>query len=192
MSRVVLLLPLLLLACQNSQFRECESLIWQEFGERSALAGKTIEAFKSQEKICEKYKTPISKEAFNEGFQRGLRVFCSRETGFEFGKSGEVYSSTCPSTLENEFNAGFLRGRLAFLELEYRRFEDRFQESEERVWRKEREYLIEANENPDAARQGLDILESYKEEARSLMKQIKETRTEIKSIKRKISELKFI
>ncbi len=179
---------LILSACQSSNTRFCKSLNWRELGTKSALAGKTeSKTLKSTQARCSKSKSPIDDRAFHEGFERGLAQFCTINNGYDFGATGASYQNTCTSAHQASFLKGFYKGRLDYLVSELKRHSELYTEAEDRLWRKEREYLIIQNEDPEQAKLEVDIIEAYREEARILAEKKRSLKKEIFQTK-KVSE----
>ncbi len=185
------ILLMMSISCANKNLEKCESIVWRDQGQRAATSGKTKIHFNELQKLCRKFKTPINKDAYIEGFELGLNLFCQPGRGYMYGKQGQVYNSSCPKKSENMFLQGYYKGRVSYLEEKQKEVKLLFRQSEDRVWRKERDYLIEATQDLVQAEQELDLLESYKEEAKSLDLQSKQIKLELIQLKKKAAALNF-
>lgn len=188
---VSLLIGSSLLSCVNKELKKCENLIWRNQGKMAAMEGKPLDYFNNLKQMCQPYKTPINQAAYTEGYDLGLSVFCQKGRGFVFGKKGEVYNSTCKPLGEVEFLAGYYRGRISFLNKRQKELTSLLRQAEDRVWRKEQDYIIESTQDLFQAEQELDILESYKEEVKVLALEAKEIKLELIKLRKRKAELKF-
>jgi len=181
-----------ILSCQSSLKIDCEGLNWRAMGE--TLASKGVPPTEHLKKLtlkCKKLSTEAETANFNEGYQRGLAKLCTTQNGYDFGASGESYQGTCPDFRKSHFLRGFYKGRLEFLDSSLEKIEELYNSSEERVWRKEREYTIIQSQDPERAKLEADVLESYREEARSLANQAVTLKREILETKKLSAESFF-
>jgi len=111
--------------------------------------------------------------------------------GFDFGESGQNYKNTCPDFRENSFLRGYFKGRLKHLDARLAKIEALYRSSEERVWRKEQEYTIIQSQDPERAKLEADVLEAYREEARSLAQMSFKLKKEILKTKKLSAESFF-
>lgn len=177
--------------CQSTALQSCRALNWRTLGIESALSGTPkASSFQEQNVFCSKFKTPIDKISFDEGYERGLAQFCTTLNGHSFGEKGLLYKKTCLPPANTVFLKGFYKGRLQFLEEEFLKYSSLYSEAEDRLWRKEREYLIIQNENPEQAKLEVDLIEAYREEARLLAQKKRATKKDITRAK-KLSQESF-
>ena len=186
---LILALFLTLAACQNSKKTQCLELNWRTEGETRALDGLTKKS--DFLKVCKGTYSEQELENFEEGFARGLALLCTTQKGFDYGRDGKTYQKTCPHFREPDFLKGYYKGRILFLEKTLDENEELYRSSEERVWRKEREYTIMRNQDPERAKLEADVLESFREEARSLALRTVELKRELLKTKRLSAESFF-
>lgn len=175
----------LLTSCQSSKRSTCSSIDWRTNGEIAALKGqKEKDILNAHKDTCNDYEFVIDDTAFSEGFERGLAQFCTTGNGFDFGELGEDYLFTCKKNQENLFLKGFYKGKIEYLQKEFENTSTLYAEAEDRLWRKEREFLIIQNEDPEQAKLEIDVIESYREEARLLAQKKRATKKQINRIKK--------
>lgn len=178
--------------CQTSSELQCAELNWRDDGEKTALSGepmaKNLDALKLK---CKKFVSTPELENYKEGFERGLAQLCTAQKGFDFGENGQKYKDTCPDFRKNNFLKGYYKGKLEFLTSRLKKIEGLYNSSEERVWRKEREYTIIQSQDPERAKLEADVLESYREEARSLAQLSVDLKKEIINTKKLFAESFF-
>lgn len=172
-----------LFGCQNTEKIKCEQTNWRQQAYLDALNGSDINDFKKTKDRCLKlYKINIKSELYQEGFETGLAKLCHPDAAMQLGLSGKEYRGTCKNLDEEKFLTAYRKGRLVFFRQLYNENTKKILDSEARVWRKQNEYELEANSNPEAAREAYDVLESYRSELSRLQK-------EKEQLKQKIDEL---
>lgn len=170
-------------ACQSLEKVRCEENNWRQQAYIDALEGQTLDEATPTLKRCkERFNVDIRSEVYKEGFESGLAKLCTRSYGYEFGLKGYEYKGTCQTREEPGFLMAYRSGRLQYLKSLRQQLQLDIQDSEGRVWRKKNEYELEANSNPQAARQAYDVLESYRAE----LQKLRESQAEINA---RIAEL---
>lgn len=184
-------LSLMLLSCQNLEKDACRSKNWRNHGLESAQKGLTIKQGLESAKVCNKYKISIDETSVQEGYQEGLESFCRTKTAFKKGQEGHVYQQICPKHSSKAFLKGYLRGRLLFLNKKSEEIRQLYDQAEDRLWRKEREYTLLKSEDPEQAKLLKASLEAYREETESLATEKEEIKKNLKLIKRSLRETAF-
>jgi|GEM_PF-6881289 len=92
-----------------SRFENFDQKGWKGVGDRDALNGR-VSAVDDYVKRCnDHYFTDVNTKDFALGYQKGLKVFCKKKSGYEFGLSGGDYKKTCTRN-EGAFLQGFKIG----------------------------------------------------------------------------------
>lgn len=60
-------------------------------------------------------------------YQEGLRAFCTPQSGYRYGASGEIYQEVCPPNLESDFLTEYRKGRKVYLTAAAQEKEKEFQ-----------------------------------------------------------------
>lgn len=103
----LLALGLLIVGCQTLTKEECAAADWRVIGEQDGAAGHDPkQRFQGHIKACERAGLVPDQTLWFEGYQTGLRSFCTPLRGLSHGQAGQVYNRVCPPDLE----VGFLRG----------------------------------------------------------------------------------
>lgn len=114
-SRFLVLLVLygsvLLAGCATMDESECVTVDWQERGTRDALDGRKRDFVGEHIKACREYGVEADVEAYGQGWDSGIKQYCTRDNGWQVGISNGVYGHTCPSELEAEFYSAYQLGR---------------------------------------------------------------------------------
>ncbi len=114
---LILFSTFLFLGCATYTKSQCENFNWEDVGYKSALRGETQnEATFHFQKTCAKdHQVQLNESQFLQGYQRGLKLFCSPEGGQVIGKKGTIYKGICPKESEEAFLKSYDRGRVDFL-----------------------------------------------------------------------------
>ena len=180
-----------LISCQSSQIKTCDNLDWRKSGQTAALKGlDRTSSFTKLKNQCQKFKTPIEKTSFDEGYLRGLAEFCTA-SGFDYGFTGNQNPRICPKSKNSIFLKGFYKGRMENLTITLKDLEKLHGEAQDRVWRKEQDYALLQNQDPEQAKLEIEILEAYRSETLSLEKQKRATKKELLKIKKIYAESFF-
>jgi len=178
--------------CQSIKKINCSELNWRDAGKSLALKGTPqvtgLQELKTQ---CKKKDHLYDEKAFSDGYSDGLKAFCQIESGFKVGQNGEIYKDTCRDENELLFIKGYIKGRLLYLKKELTKNTKLYDQAQDRFWRKEREYTLIMNEDPEQAKLQKDVLEAYEEETKSLKEKIDLNKRELSYFKKKNQEMKF-
>ena len=107
-----LLLGLSVCGCSTLKMKkkqQCKNMDMYKKGYRDAKAGASSH-FDSYQAKCSEYNIPLNRQKYMEGRAAGLKDFCVREEGYEFGLQGKKYRNTCPKGKEGSFLAGYKKG----------------------------------------------------------------------------------
>lgn len=184
-------LSLWLFGCQNLEKESCRSKNWRNHGLNSAQQGFTIDESLKSAQTCSRYKVSIDETSIQEGYQEGLQSFCKTKVAFEKGQEGHIYQNICPKHSNKAFLKGYLRGRLLFLNEKSEEIRKLYDQAEDRLWRKEREYTLLKSEDPEQAKLLKASLEAYREETAHLANEKKKIKKSLKLVKRSLRETAF-
>ncbi|MCC5957457.1 MAG: DUF2799 domain-containing protein [Natronohydrobacter sp.] len=97
----------LLSACASVSREECLAGDWVSIGQRDGAAGRVGSAqFERHVTACAKVDVTPDRTAWAQGYEVGLRQYCTPLSGLREGEAGHSYRNVCPAATE----AGFLRG----------------------------------------------------------------------------------
>jgi hypothetical protein len=83
--------------------RDCASANWFAIGERDGLFGEPMTRQDERFDQCSAHGLYPDLAAYRAGRERGLRQYCTPESGFDAGRSGREYYGVCPRELEADF-----------------------------------------------------------------------------------------
>jgi Protein of unknown function (DUF2799) len=108
---LLILISVYVSSCATLSKEDCQSIDWHERGKSDSLRGKTSKDFDAYAKTCTAHGAIIDQEKYASGREEGLKLFCTYDSGQQFGREGGVYYETCPQSLETEFLGGYRLGK---------------------------------------------------------------------------------
>ena len=102
---------LLSAGCATLNKEECERANWQDLGQRDGRSGYTNARLTKHQEACSEHGISVNTTEYTRGYQNGLKSFCTKQNGFEQGKSGKTNQRVCPPKLQSLFNKGYTQGR---------------------------------------------------------------------------------
>lgn len=112
---LMLVLVAVLQGCSTMNQSECVHADWQLIGQADASKGVHSSILDEYRSDCAEYAVVPAREAYHLGYQQGLKQFCTRSSGFYYGKKGSKYQGICPAALETEFLDGYNPGYELFM-----------------------------------------------------------------------------
>ncbi len=104
---ILLFISSFISGCATLNEAECFSANWYDLGFDNALSGKKSSFVSQHTSACKKYEITPDFELYREGWQQGVKKFCTAESGFRYGIAGNYYRNTCSIDTESEFLKGF-------------------------------------------------------------------------------------
>ncbi len=102
---------IVLAGCQTLSKEECVAADWRVVGEQDGAAGHPPQQrFGDHAKACERAGVVPNQSLWNEGYQVGIRRFCTPLSGLAHGQKGGSYANTCPADLAPGFQSGYQVG----------------------------------------------------------------------------------
>lgn len=101
----------ILASCATLNEQQCKIGNWEEIGRQDGLRGLSAGRITSHSKACKEYGVQVNNSQYQNGYNAGVRAFCTPENGFQMGKSGVTNSqATCPADLAPAFSAAIVKG----------------------------------------------------------------------------------
>lgn len=92
------LLIALLAGCASFDKTQCNNKKLHTKGLEQAKAGKTNKAFMSFAQKCQEQGITIQTDKYQQGFNQGLKEFCTKKSAFKYGLSGQTNNGICPNS----------------------------------------------------------------------------------------------
>ena len=100
----------LLCGCAVMSEPECLTADWHAVGERDGRDGRPLAHFAKYYEACSQFGVYPDEDAYQDGRDLGLRVYCTEDGGYREGRIGTGYRGVCPVTLEPYFLSGYNAG----------------------------------------------------------------------------------
>ena len=111
---ILSLLLLLLGACTSLRKPaavKCQEADWYELGRRDGANGEKPKSLEGVKAICADSQQVSLYDLYNNGYFSGLTEFCSLETAFELGRTGQNLAQICPADVQVNFKKRYSQGR---------------------------------------------------------------------------------
>ena len=131
---------LILINCQTLSKEECVAADWRVIGEQDGAAGHSPQQrFGDHVKACDKAGIVPDQAVWNQGYQIGLKRFCTPLSGLAHGQKGGAYANICPAETAPAFLEGYSVGQKQHSKNnEIRSIKNRIRSSEAEISRNER------------------------------------------------------
>ncbi len=90
---------------------ECLVSNWHAIGYEDGSRGAPPETIGQHRKACAKHGVAPNLQAYQQGRNEGLALYCQPSKGFNLGARGYGYAGVCPRHLEPEFLSAYNSGR---------------------------------------------------------------------------------
>jgi hypothetical protein len=137
-------------SCATLNEDECSSVDWGALGQKNGAEGRSADFIQRHEKSCSRYKLPVNQSAWRQGWETGIRQYCTPRNGLSQGRAGHAYAGSCPSDVALGFEDAYRIGRNVYdaeqerqrLENEIDSLRDQRDDEEDRNERRELERRI--------------------------------------------------
>ena len=103
---------LLLQGCAGGMSKdECLVADWYAIGYEDGSRGAAPETVGQHRRACAEHGVAPNMQAYEQGRNKGLALYCQPSKGFNLGARGYGYGGVCPRMLEPEFLAAYNSGR---------------------------------------------------------------------------------
>jgi hypothetical protein len=104
----------LITGCAAMSEKECQTADWRDQGMKDALNGHDRSRLVDVRKACAKAGVVPSEALYFDGWNWGIRQFCTPDNGARWGRQGHIYSGSCPAELGTGFSDRYREGRRAW------------------------------------------------------------------------------
>ena len=107
---ILLLLASLATGCASMSKKDCENADWHAIGYNDGARGIQPGHLNVYSQRCAEYKIAPDANAYQTGWDQGIRSYCTSATGYNTGAAGLAYSNICPADVAPAFLAGYRQG----------------------------------------------------------------------------------
>ena len=115
--KTLLTIPLLLLfatllsSCATLKKGDCLEGDWASIGYKDGEAGRrSVVQLEGHKRACAKYKVTPDKPVYDTAYKKGLTQFCTKDSGYAYGRKSKQYYGVCPANTQKQFLSGYLPG----------------------------------------------------------------------------------
>jgi hypothetical protein len=135
-------------SCATLSKNECLEADWFEVGRRDGRLGKQRSIFRDHYESCLEYQVRADRDAYYKGREEGLKVFGTKQNGFEQGRRGRSHRYFYPVELKSGFLDGYTQGEELYkYESKVKGLEKRLKNIKNRIQKKEK--LLTSSEISD-------------------------------------------
>jgi hypothetical protein len=106
---------LLLSGCATMNEDECRSADWYSVGFEDGAHGRSINYIGNHREACAEYGISPQAGRYQDGWNEGIRRYCTPRNGYEAGMRGRSRSTQCPADLAREFRVAYQYGYRIYL-----------------------------------------------------------------------------
>lgn len=115
MQKLICMLALLLLTititgCASMSKQDCETADWHTIGYNDGARGDFYSNLDNYRKRCAGFQITPDTNAYQNGWNQGIRSYCTGEIGYRIGMAGQAYQNICPADLAPGYMAGWQQG----------------------------------------------------------------------------------
>jgi Protein of unknown function (DUF2799) len=99
-----------LAGCASMSKKDCENADWHAIGYGDGARGIQSGNLNTYSQRCAEYKIVPDANAYQAGWEQGIRTYCTSATGFNTGAAGQFYNNICPADVAPAFLAGYRQG----------------------------------------------------------------------------------
>lgn len=189
-------LCLSLVGCATLDRESCQSADWELIGFNDGVVGRSAGRLEQHREACAEYGIVPQMEKYLQGYDRGIRRYCTATSGYKIARAGQAYPQACTADSFPDFERGFELGAEAFEQvdrlnratkaLQQLRKEQHADESEV----SEKRDLLIADGNSSDQRAGLLLdIDALQQQVSDRSRQIKRQQTKVEMERRYLRQL---
>jgi hypothetical protein len=115
MRRFIYLLAMLWLAgtlagCASMSKKDCQNADWRTIGYNDGARGIYFTNLESYRKRCSEYQITPDANAYQTGWNQGIRSYCTSDNGYRAGVAGQAFQNICPADVAPGYRVGWQQG----------------------------------------------------------------------------------
>ncbi|MCB0342269.1 MAG: DUF2799 domain-containing protein [Pseudobdellovibrionaceae bacterium] len=145
-------------SCSSISKEECQVGDWTGIGHRDGSQGREQKRFYSYVEDCGEHGVTPNHDQYKQGYEEGLKVFCTPDNGWSVGRSGRSYNNICPPHLAKEFMSQYRKGQKVHqLEVKIRNLQQDINATDNEISVQEKALLNKTNTGADVLLIGAQI-----------------------------------
>ncbi len=102
---------LALSACGTLDENQCRTVDWRQLGRDDGQVGRNSSYVDEHRRSCERHRLPIDASSWRDGWEVGIRQYCTPQNGLNEGIAGRSYANSCPADLRAGFEEPYRIGK---------------------------------------------------------------------------------
>ncbi len=108
---VAFIMMAVLSACvQHLTQEQCQSMNWYQLGYSQGTQGQPLGSLQQDIEDCAQFKITPDYNAYQNGYNAGVKVFCTPTTAYHVGSEGQPYPTICPASVRGELYSQWQSG----------------------------------------------------------------------------------
>lgn len=164
---------LLLSGCATMNEDECRSADWYSVGFEDGAHGRSINYIGNHREACAEYGISPRADRYQDGWNKGIRRYCTPRNGYQAGMHGRSRSAQCPADLAREFRAAYQYGHriyllnreLSAIDHDMRAAEKELEQVQRELAKIEEQLMGESRRDREQDRMNIRLRQLYRQEA---------------------------
>ncbi|MGB9093991.1 MAG: DUF2799 domain-containing protein [Gallionella sp.] len=99
-----------LAGCASMSKKDCENADWRTIGYNDGARGIYFTNLDSYRKRCSEYQIAPDANAYQTGWNQGIRSYCTSDNGYRAGVAGQAFQNICPADVAPGYRVGWQQG----------------------------------------------------------------------------------
>jgi hypothetical protein len=99
-----------LAGCASMSKKDCENADWRTIGYNDGARGIYFTNLDSYRKRCSEYQIAPDGNAYQAGWNQGIRSYCTSDNGYRAGVAGQAFQNICPADVAPGYRVGWQQG----------------------------------------------------------------------------------
>lgn len=164
---------LLLAGCATMNEDECRSADWYSVGFEDGAHGRSINYIGNHREACAEYGISPQADRYQDGWNQGIRRYCTPRNGYQAGMRGHSRSAQCPSDLARDFDIAYQYGHRIYLlnrelsdiDRDMRTMQNELEQVQQELAQIERRLMGDAQRERQQDRMHVRLRQLYRQEA---------------------------
>ena len=100
----------LLAGCASMSKKECLNANWESVGYHDGKRGVHYSRLDKHRDSCAEYQVVPDQGAYRNGWEQGIRLYCTADNGYRTGQAGKAHSNICPADVASIYISGWRDG----------------------------------------------------------------------------------
>lgn len=94
-------------ACATLNEDQCRDARWEQLGFDDGQAGRHSSHVDLHRQACQRYNVSVEMSEWRDGWERGIRQYCTPQNGLNEGRAGRSYANSCPADVRADFEDAY-------------------------------------------------------------------------------------